>query len=46
MYIHEYDTADYASLVPLYQQRERGKRGGGLGSRTIFKKFNEPYAPS
>jgi len=21
-------------------------RGGGLGSRTIFKKFNEPYAPS
>jgi len=20
-------------------------RGGGLGSRTIFKKFNEPYAP-
>jgi len=23
-----------------------GKRGGGLGSRTIFKKINEPYAPS
>ena len=22
------------------------KRGGGLGSSTIFKKFNEPYAPS
>ena len=21
-------------------------RGGGLGSRPIFKKFNEPYAPS
>ena len=21
-------------------------RGGGLGSSTIFKKFNEPYAPS
>ena len=21
-------------------------RGGGLGSRTIFKKFNEPNAPS
>ena len=20
--------------------------GGGLGSSTIFKKFNEPYAPS
>jgi len=23
-----------------------GRRGGGLGSRPIFKKFNEPYAPS
>ena len=22
------------------------QRGGGLGSSTIFKKFNEPYAPS
>jgi len=22
------------------------RRGGGLGSSTIFKKFNEPYAPS
>ena len=21
-------------------------RGGGLGSSTIFKKFNKPYAPS
>jgi len=21
-------------------------RGGGLGSSTIFKKFNEPYTPS
>ena len=24
---------------------KRTKRGGGLGSSTIFKKFNEPYAP-
>ena len=24
----------------------RRKRGGGLGSSTIFKKFHEPYAPS
>ena len=24
----------------------RRARGGGLGSSTIFKKFNEPYAPS
>ena len=22
------------------------RRGRGLGSSTIFKKFNEPYAPS
>ena len=26
--------------------RATGWRGGGLGSSTIFKKFNEPYAPS
>jgi len=26
--------------------RWRCGRGGGLGSSTIFKKFNEPYAPS
>ena len=25
---------------------EATRRGGGLGSSTIFKKFNEPYAPS
>ena len=25
---------------------DRFGRGGGLGSSTIFKKFNEPYAPS
>ena len=24
----------------------RDKRGGGLGSRPIFKKFHETYAPS
>ena len=35
-----------------YRQKERKRgrtlhrRGGGLGSSTIFKKFNEPYAPS
>jgi len=31
------------------QEKERARvsrRGGGLGSRPIFKKFNEPYAPS
>ena len=26
--------------------RALSRRGGGLGSRPIFKKFNEPYAPS
>jgi len=25
---------------------EIARRGGGLGSSTIFKKFNEPYGPS
>ena len=29
-------------LLELHMMR----RGGGLGSSTIFKKFNEPYAPS
>jgi len=35
--------------TPTHQhhlQRRHGMRGGGLGSRPIFKKFNEPYAPS
>ena len=34
----------YITLVLIYQQQ--ATRGGGLGSRPIFKKFNEPYAPS
>ena len=28
------------------KEEEHETRGGGLGSSTIFKKFNEPYAPS
>jgi len=32
-------------VVPVVCDRTHG-RGGGLGSSTIFKKFNEPYAPS
>jgi len=36
MYIHE----THLSFTCMRQ------RGGGLGSSTIFKKFNEPYAPS
>jgi len=33
--------------VPIpYAPYSIHRRGGGLGSRPIFKKFNEPYAPS
>ena len=34
------------SFVPQPTRFTRAMRGGGLGSSTIFKKFNEPYAPS
>ena len=30
----------------IQKQRDSETRGGGLGSSTIFKKINEPYAPS
>ena len=42
----------YRSCFGENTRREQEKanrvltRGGGLGSSTIFKKFNEPYAPS
>jgi len=32
--------------IPLVGAPSNPSRGGGLGSSTIFKKFNEPYAPS
>jgi len=34
------------SLMTLHHVWCVGLRGGGLGSRPIFKKFNETYAPS
>jgi len=39
------------STLKLLREQEQGttcslRRGGGLGSSTIVKKFNEPYAPS
>ena len=44
IHIHMYDIHDtFTSIsLPTYVVR----RGGGLGSSTIFKKFNEQYAPS
>jgi len=35
-----------AGRVMLHTDMSPSRRGGGLGSSTIFKKFNEPYAPS
>jgi len=48
------DVTQQLTRVLLKEMGERenevrgdgGRRGGGLGSRPIFKKFNEPYAPS
>ena len=37
MHIHVYIYTEWRLMAG---------RGGGLGSSTIFKKFNEPYAPS
>jgi len=38
IYIHIY-------MLTFENLTKHESRGGGLGSRTIFKKFNEPYAP-
>ena len=37
------NKGSYESSPPFSILRARG---GGLGSRPVFKKFNEPYAPS
>ena len=37
---------DVAIVEELFHNARPRVRGGGLGSSTIFKKFNEPYAPS
>ena len=40
IYLHVHTCVySHAHIIP-------SQRGGGLGSSTIFKKFNEPYAPS
>ena len=36
----------YASNIRVSSVHTSVSRGGGLGSRPIFKKFHEPYAPS
>ena len=36
----------YQSLDSLDIEKDAHERGGGLGSRPIFKKFHETYAPS
>jgi len=43
MYVHRKIHSLIHSLVWMSHVI---RRGGGLGSRPIFKKFNEPYAPS
>ena len=43
----DYLSRTYVDYFSLKQGRVWiQRRGGGLGSSTIFKKFNEPYAPS
>ena len=38
--------ASSAYTSPVQIPLQVSQRGGGLGSSTIVKKFNEPYAPS
>ena len=49
-YIHESCRVHTCIVSHMYANKARvtiiKRRGGGLGSSTIFKKFNEPYAPS
>ena len=44
---HFFDIFLLFVIIDRYSRQYIGlMRGGGLGSSTIFKKFNEPYAPS
>jgi len=45
MHIHELHTATHCHTCTRVWM-SHVLRGGGLGSSTIFKKFNETYAPS
>jgi len=44
--IHMCDMTHYKEGGEKKRFQMDDMRGGGLGSSTIFKKFNEPYAPS
>ena len=49
IHLHQYYPTFARSFTALNQPKVAvyaTRRGGGLGSSTIFKKFNEPYAPS
>ena len=39
-------TSCRSAFGELEKMSDETGRGGGLGASTIFKKFNEPYAPS
>ena len=43
---HDFYTQMCHVLYTQMLSRPRWMRGGGLGSRPIFKKFHETYAPS
>ena len=43
---HSYLSTNAYNPLPKMRCRALWQRGRGLGSSTIFKKFNEPYAPS
>jgi len=44
--VFESRTTIHVTMSEADKRREDAERGGGLGSSTIFKKINEPYAPS
>ena len=45
-YIYVYTRTCNICVNKFNSAKSGMQRGGGLGSRPIFKKFNEPYAPS
>ena len=45
-HIYIYKTLIHTTILESQHEHPGDARGGGLGSSTIFKKFNEPYAPS
>jgi len=45
IWVTSLDMGDEMGHDSQHLYRKLYARGGGLGSSTIFKKFNEPYAP-